>query len=78
MMVGGCKRLVFPTFEVMMLTFGLDKLPGHFTVWLASEEAAFLRNKYVWVNWDVEELIAKAKHIQESKDLEVYLGGVPM
>jgi hypothetical protein len=55
-----------------------EKLPGHFIVWLASDEAAFLRNKYIWVNWDAEELISKAQHIQESKDLEVHLGGVPM
>lgn len=55
-----------------------EKLPGHFTVWLASDEAAFLRNKYIWVNWDAEELISKAQRIQESKDLEVHLGGVPM
>ncbi len=61
-----------------MLTSSIVILPGNFTVWLASKEAAFLKNKYVWVNWDVDELIAKKKHIQETKDLEVFLGGVPI
>ncbi|CZR53668.1 related to reductase [Phialocephala subalpina] len=31
-------------------------LPGDFCVWLASEEAEFLNGRYVWANWDVEEL----------------------
>jgi CRISPR/Cas system-associated protein Cas5 (RAMP superfamily) len=45
---------------------------------LASDEGAFLNNKYVWANWDVDELIEKKEQIQESKDLEVFLSGVLM
>lgn len=35
------------------------ELPGHFLVWLASPDAAFLKNKSVWTNWDVKELKAR-------------------
>ncbi|RFU73022.1 short-chain dehydrogenase [Trichoderma arundinaceum] len=38
-------------------------LPGHFAVWLTSPEAVFLRNKFVWVNWDVDELKARKNEI---------------
>lgn len=51
-------------------------LPGHFTVWLCSPEAAFLKGKFVWSNWDVEELKAKRELIAGSFELEVGLNGV--
>lgn len=53
-------------------------LPGHFLVWLASSEAEFLKSKYVWVNWDVDELVSGAEEIKTSKLLTVLLEGVPM
>ncbi|KAI1624597.1 hypothetical protein EDD37DRAFT_562948 [Exophiala viscosa] len=53
-------------------------LPAHFLVWIASDEAAFLRNKFVWANWDVEELKARAEEIQTSSLLRVALNGVDM
>ena len=40
-------------------------LPSHFTVWLCSEEAKFLRGRFVWANWDVEELKAKNAEIEK-------------
>jgi hypothetical protein len=36
--------------------FVLEDLPGHFAVWAASEKAVFLHGRFVWANWDVEEL----------------------
>jgi hypothetical protein len=39
------------------------QLAGGFTVWIASEEAKFLKGKFWRVNWDVEELKKKAKEI---------------
>ncbi|KPM35466.1 hypothetical protein AK830_g11094 [Neonectria ditissima] len=53
-------------------------LPAAFLVWLASPEAEFLKGKFVWVNWDAEELISRAEEIENSMLLTVYLGGVPM
>jgi short-subunit dehydrogenase len=35
------------------------ELPGQFSVWLASKEAAFLNGRFVWANWDVVELKAQ-------------------
>jgi hypothetical protein len=41
----------------------VDELVGNFAVWLASPEASFLDGKYVWGNWDVDELKAMANQI---------------
>ncbi len=44
------------SFQSLMRGYLLEDLPGQFTVWAASEEAAFLHGRYVWSEWDVEEL----------------------
>ncbi|KAK5049319.1 hypothetical protein LTR84_004248 [Exophiala bonariae] len=54
------------------------ELPAHFLVWIASDEATFLRNKFVWANWDVEELKARREEIRSSSLLRVILNGVDM
>jgi hypothetical protein len=33
------------------------RLPGDFAVWLASPEASFLTGRFVWAQWDVDELL---------------------
>ncbi|KAF7953523.1 uncharacterized protein EAE97_000922 [Botrytis byssoidea] len=33
-----------------------DDLPGHFAVWAASPEAAFLHGRFSWAAWDVNEM----------------------
>ncbi|TID18510.1 putative short chain dehydrogenase [Venturia nashicola] len=43
--------------------FALAELPAHFTVWISSPEAAFVRGKFVSSNWDVDELKKAAKKI---------------
>ncbi|KAF9776776.1 hypothetical protein IL306_004971 [Fusarium sp. DS 682] len=53
-------------------------LPAQFYVWLASPEAEFLKGKFVWANWDVDELKARAEEIKNSLLLRVTLNGVPM
>ncbi|CAJ2505221.1 Uu.00g126150.m01.CDS01 [Anthostomella pinea] len=57
---------------------GMDHidLPGHFCVWLVSPEAKFLKSKYVWVNWDVDELKARKEEILTTDLLDTKLGGV--
>ncbi|MCJ1304224.1 hypothetical protein MMC08_007036 [Hypocenomyce scalaris] len=42
-------------------------LPGHFAVWVASPEAEFLKGRFLWAHWDVEELKAKKQEIEGSK-----------
>lgn len=39
-------------------------------MWLASKEADFLRNKFVWANWDAEELVARKNEIISSDLLD--------
>jgi hypothetical protein len=41
------------------------ELPGNFIVWLSSPEGWFLRGRFVWVNWDVKELMEKKEAIQK-------------
>ncbi|KAL4876132.1 hypothetical protein BJY04DRAFT_210794 [Aspergillus karnatakaensis] len=62
------------------ITVGPDtvELPAHFLVWLASDEARFLRDKFVWANWDAEELIARAEEMQDPLLLKVTLKGLDM
>lgn len=59
------------------LTLTLVSLPASFIVWLASPEARFLKGKYLWANWDVDELKAREKEIEESMYLNIALGGWP-
>uniref|UniRef100_A0A4E9DU38 Cupin type-2 domain-containing protein n=1 Tax=Gibberella zeae TaxID=5518 RepID=A0A4E9DU38_GIBZA len=52
-------------------------LAGQLSVWLTSPEAKFLKGKYVWANWDVDELKARAEEIQNSPTLlKLCLDGV--
>lgn len=45
------------------------QLPGQFAVWLASEEADFLNGRFVWTNWDVEELLSRKAEFEGDRDL---------
>jgi hypothetical protein len=47
-------------------------------VWLASKEATFLKGKFVWANWDVQELMAREDEIKNSMLLRLSLNGVDM
>jgi hypothetical protein len=51
------------------------ELPGQFYVWLASPEAEFLKGKFVWANWDAQELMERAEEIKSTKLLSVILAG---
>ncbi|KAF9027452.1 NAD(P)-binding protein [Hymenopellis radicata] len=52
-------------------------LPASFNVWLASPEARFLKGKFLWCNWDVDELKAQAKEIEAGTKLNIGLVGWP-
>lgn len=52
-------------------------LPASFNVWLASPEARFLKGKFVWCNWDVDELKAQAAEIEKGTKLNIGLVGWP-
>lgn len=55
----------------------LVSLPASFNVWLASPEARFLKGKFLWCNWDVDELKAQAKEIEVGTKLNIGLVGWP-
>ncbi len=44
-------------------------LPGQFAVWLASKEAAFLKGRFVWANWDVRELVGRKGDFERDAEL---------
>jgi NAD(P)-dependent dehydrogenase (short-subunit alcohol dehydrogenase family) len=49
-------------------------LPGQFAVWLASPEADFLNGRFVWAQWDVDQLIqAKEKILNDPYFLKISL-----
>ncbi|KAI1415950.1 NAD(P)-binding protein [Hypoxylon sp. FL1857] len=52
-------------------------LSAHFLVWAASKEAEFLKNKFVFAGWDVDELKARKEEIAESPELLLGLNGFP-
>ncbi|EMC96406.1 hypothetical protein BAUCODRAFT_122411 [Baudoinia panamericana UAMH 10762] len=40
-------------------------LPGGFCTWLATPEANFLHGKFVWAQWDVDELLAVKERVKK-------------
>jgi NADP-dependent 3-hydroxy acid dehydrogenase YdfG len=52
--------------EAPVMTDGI--LAGHFFAWAATDEAEFLSGRFVWAEWDVEELMRKKEEILD-KDL---------
>lgn len=57
--------------------FVLVELPANFMVWLTSPEASFLNGRYVYANWDVNELRARAEDIQSGILLTPGINGWP-
>jgi NAD(P)-dependent dehydrogenase (short-subunit alcohol dehydrogenase family) len=41
-----------------MLDWDEVELPAYFAVWLAGPDSGFLNGRFLWANWDVDELIA--------------------
>ena len=39
-------------------------LPADFTVWLATSQAEFLRGRFLWANWDVDEMVGMKDKIE--------------
>jgi hypothetical protein len=52
-------------------------LPASFHVWLASPEARFLKGKFLYSNWDVDELKARSNEFEGTKLLSVDVVGWP-
>lgn len=52
-------------------------MPASFNLWLASPEARFLKGRFLWANWDIEELKKNAKDIEAGQRFSVGLVGWP-
>lgn len=50
-------------------------LAGSFLVWVTSAEGEFLKGKFLWVNWDVEELKARKDEFRNPNKLVTGLVG---
>lgn len=59
----------------MLISPMIVSLPASFMVWAASKEARFLSGKFVWTNWDVDELKAAASVIEGSNKYTTGLVG---
>ncbi|KAJ9609733.1 hypothetical protein H2200_006061 [Cladophialophora chaetospira] len=54
------------------------RLPAHWCVWLAAKaesDAAFLKGRLVWANWDLEELLARREEVENGDLLNIELKG---
>lgn len=50
-------------------------MTADFAVWAVSPEAEFLKGKFIWSNWDVDELIAKKEELLASNEITIGLVG---
>ncbi|KAH7317184.1 short-chain dehydrogenase/reductase [Stachybotrys elegans] len=46
-----------------------EDLPGDYCVWASTPAASFLHGRFVWANWDVEELIQRKAEIEADEGL---------
>ena len=55
----------------MHANVSLVNLPAHFIVWSASPQAEFLHGRFIWANWDINELKGEAfrKQLDENPNL---------
>ncbi|KAF1960376.1 hypothetical protein CC80DRAFT_523451 [Byssothecium circinans] len=53
------------------------ELPAHFMVWISQPKARFLNGKFVFANWDVEEMSAKPEEWKSSDIATIGLVGWP-
>ncbi|USP77957.1 hypothetical protein yc1106_05231 [Curvularia clavata] len=52
-------------------------LPASFNLWLSTPEARFLKGKFLWCNWDIEELRSRAEELKSGRLLNLDLNGWP-
>lgn len=48
-----------------MIAWDDNKLPAHFARWLAGPQSSFLNGRFVWANWDVDELVALEERMKK-------------
>lgn len=73
---GECRRL-HRTIQQGQTDYVIVSLPADFMVWAVSDEAEFLKGKYVFANWDVDEMKERADQIRDTDLLTMTLQGWP-
>ena len=60
-----------------LVRFSVDtaELVGAVAVWLSTGDRKFLSGRYITVNWDVEELVARKEEIVKGGKLKINLVG---
>jgi len=56
---------------------GIVDLPGSWSVWASTPQAAFLHGRFVWTSWDVKELEEKVEELSDPGFLQFGLQGIP-
>ena len=58
---------VAANFAKMDVKWDHPDLPASFALWLAGPESRFLNGRFVWANWDVDELIAFRERLEREE-----------
>lgn len=58
------------------MTMCVVGLPASYMVWACSPEAAFIKGKFVWVHWDVDELKRLLETTEDTQLLTLSINGM--
>ena len=53
----------------------IAEMPASYNVWLTTPAADFLRGRFMYTNWDVNEMIAKMDEIVKNNELRLGVYG---
>jgi hypothetical protein len=53
------------------------ELPASYIVWACSKEAEFIKGKFVWVHWDVNELRTVLRETMDRQIFTTMVNGMP-
>ena len=69
---------VSPNYKVLerILLIKAVELPAAYCVWASTSQAAFLHGRFVWTDWDVDELLAMKEKFNDAGFLKFGLQGV--
>jgi NAD(P)-dependent dehydrogenase (short-subunit alcohol dehydrogenase family) len=72
---GAVKTAMYDKSELLIPPTDI-KLTADFIVWVTTEQADFLASRFVYVNWDIDELLTKKDEILEKDLLRTHLSGM--
>lgn len=62
--------------EYILIEMCVVGLPASYMVWACSAEAAFIKSKFVWVHWDVNELKRALETTEDKQFLTLSINGM--